>query len=468
MTILEKLRRDGVYIDTVCGGQGTCGKCRVLVKKGTDKPSYQLACHAIFTDDMVIDINSLKTEKDFHILEMYEPVKNIENDDETQGYGIAIDIGTTTLAFLMVERSTGSIIASHTRVNSQRALGADVVSRIKLASDGHQDELHRMLVTDIENGIKDLVNDSNHPSFGFNAVAITGNTTMLHLLQNLPCQSLGQYPFTPVTVAAQKRLVMNIDAFILPGISAFVGADIVAGLHFCDTGKDENNILIDLGTNGEMALTTPEKIWVTSTAAGPAFEAGNITHGMGSVPGAVAHIIIQADGAVLYVTIGNKPPLGLCGTGVVSLAAQLIEKNFADETGLLNDEYFNGFPLTDTIFFTQKDMREVQLAKSAVRTGLEILLEEANCKYADIANVYLAGGFGYKMDIHSAVGLGIIPDALKNKVKPLGNTALGGCVNVLINRRVKNEMKAIVKKSTEINLSAHPKFNEYFAEYMLF
>jgi uncharacterized 2Fe-2S/4Fe-4S cluster protein (DUF4445 family) len=354
----------------------------------------------------------------------------------------------------------GERIHGYTMVNSQRYLGADVITRIKLASEGKQNELHQLLIDDIHRGIAVFSKDITH-------MVITGNTTMLHLLLNQPCESLGQFPFTPFTVATQTISIADCEAYVLPGISAFVGADIVAGLYFC--GIENLSLFIDLGTNGEMALCTRDKIYVTSTAAGPAFEAGNITHGMGSVTGAIAHVRIDKNKNVINETIGNTHPVGLCGTGVVSLAAELVRHKITDETGLLDDEYFDdGFPLTDNIIFTQKDMREIQLAKSAVRSGIEILLETAGLTCDDIQKLYLAGGFGHKMDLHSAVTLGIIPKVLQEKVISVGNAALGGAVRTLLKKDAPSDVTAITEKAEEINLSAHPKFNTYFMEYMMF
>jgi uncharacterized 2Fe-2S/4Fe-4S cluster protein (DUF4445 family) len=415
-------------------------------------------------------------ESGFQVLALYEPQRPLSHDKGKSGYGIAVDIGTTTIALEMADMATGQRTATHTMVNGQRRYAADVVTRIQLASQGKQDELHRLVINDIREGVEALASRAQVPLNEITRITVTGNTTMLHLLLNMPCETLGRFPFTPVSVAREERPfaaifgagLVDCPVTVLPGVSAYVGADIVAGLHFCGDGEGAR-LLIDLGTNGEMALAVNGEYLVTSTAAGPAFEAGNISCGMGSVPGAVARVWRREGGGAAYETIGGLPPLGLCGTGVVDTAAYLLKAGLADETGLLDEEYFDeGFPVAGDIRFTQKDLREIQLAKSAVRSGIEVLLDEAGLTYADISKVYLAGGFGYKMDLANARALGIIPGVMVPKVTAVGNSALGGCMHALLHAEGVGMMEALVKKAREINLSAHPRFNDFFMEHMMF
>jgi len=307
-------------------------------------------------------------------------------------------------------------------------------------------------------------------------VTIAGNTTMLHLLQNLPCGTLGVYPFTPVDITMRSCYfsdifgdgLLNSQLLILPGISTFIGADITAGILCCSAPHDTApSLLIDLGTNGEMALFTHNRILVTSTAAGPAFEAGNISQGTACIPGAIAKVCHLAENNVfIYETIENASPIGICGTGVLDIAAELVCHNLADETGAFAAE--NGISIAEGIVFTQKDMREVQLAKSAVRSGIEILLDAGGYGYNDIGKVYLAGGFGHKINIESAAILGLIPPVLKNKVVAVGNTSLGGAVHVLLNLAAEKIAVDIATHAEEINLSTHPRFNDLFMEHMMF
>lgn len=531
-TISSALAKQGITIPTPCGGNGTCKKCTVETSDGV-----KLACQTPATDNMTIYPPQIKDES-LAIQDTYESPRpfvtehNIERKAECKTehklnnqtdtnhpstYGIAIDIGTTTLAFELWRITTGKQIASLSRVNNQRILGTDVITRIKQATEGHQAQLHRHIIDDICQGISQLLESVNRESntqasdvhkhtqskpniqlTDISNVTISGNTTMLHLLRNLPCDTLGVSPFTPVDINLMScnfnevfddNLHLNATLTLLPGISTFVGADIAAGILCCDTNAPLPSLLIDLGTNGEMALFSQKEIIVTSTAAGPAFEAGNISNGVASIPGAIAKLCyLPKDNVFIYETIASdlitsdsgtsgsvksKPPVGLCGTGVMDAAAQLITHNLADETGRLQDPYFDKGVLitkgtTKDIIFTQKDMREVQLAKSAVRSGIEILLETAGYGYNDIGSVFLAGGFGHKINIESAQTLGLIPKELASKVITVGNTSLAGAAHVLLSTTAKADILAITSRAKEINLSTHPRFNDLFMEYMLF
>jgi uncharacterized 2Fe-2S/4Fe-4S cluster protein (DUF4445 family) len=490
MTVSEKLRKDGIVLPSPCGSQGRCGKCVVKIKNAnpptvqermvlgpqSDK-GYRLACITAWAEGMEIITDTQPDESRLEILDLYESQSPILCNRDINGYGLAVDIGTTTIAFELADMKTGARAGTYTMVNSQRTYAADVITRIQLASEGQQDNLKNCLLNDICQGINNITALTCVPLHAVRAMAVAGNTTMLHLLLGMPCDSLGKFPFTPVSVALNRHRfaeifgnsLLDCEILVLPGISAFVGADIVAGLCFCETDTDDDYLFIDLGTNGEMAVVTKDTIFSTSTAAGPAFEAGNIKHGMGSVPGAIAKMQILPDASVQYETIGGRPPLGFCGTGVVDIAASLVKNKMVDETGLLDDKYFDsGFPVTEELVFTQKDLREIQLAKSAVRAGIEILLETAGCGYHGLKKVYLAGGFGHKINTISAEILGIIPPELTPRVIPVGNSALGGCVRALLSAESESAMVSIAGKAREINLSAHPRFNDLFMEHMMF
>ncbi|MCL2362660.1 MAG: ASKHA domain-containing protein [Defluviitaleaceae bacterium] len=459
-TLHRALTKHGMHIPAPCGGNGTCGKCAVSTSQG-----IKLSCQTTPTEGM--EIYPAASEEALVILDTYESRRPFEYN-RSGGYGVAIDIGTTTIAFEVIDLASGKRVATHSVTNSQRSLGADVVTRIKQATEGAQGQLHSYIIEDIRQGLAKV---PQAPS----VVAIAGNTTMLHLLQNLPCDTLGVFPFTPVEIGIKECLLSDILGVgddtrltILPGISTFVGADISAGL-LCCYGP-EPGLLIDLGTNGEMALFSKEKILVTSTAAGPAFEAGNISCGVASVPGAIAQVRYSPEKNVfIYETIDNQPPIGICGTGVVDIAAELVRHGLVDETGRLEDPYFdNGVEIAPGIIFTQKDMREIQLAKSALRSGVEILLDVAGYGYNDIGQVYLAGGFGHRMNMDSAFALGLIPAELTGKVVTVGNTSLGGAAHVLTSTEAIADILGLVAQAEEVNLSTHPRFNDLFMEHMMF
>ncbi|MCL2841020.1 MAG: ASKHA domain-containing protein [Defluviitaleaceae bacterium] len=460
--VLTVLHRGGIPVPAPCGGKGICGKCIVIVEG-----KKCLACQTAYDESMTnIEVEGAKK---MLVVSDYVEMMGIDNDDISPPYVLAIDIGTTTLAFELLSMS-GAKKAVYSSINSQHVFGADVVTRISKALEGNAAKLNAYIIEDISTGIAEIIKIADIKREEISRIGIVGNTTMLHLLRNLPCDTLGVYPFTPVTLAAHRQDFDGIDTLILPGISTFVGADITAGISFCRWGKTDNaSLLIDLGTNGELALFTQDKILVTSTAAGPAFEAGNISQGVGSISGAIARVnYLPKSNVFIYETVGESlkdNPVGICGTGVIDITAELIRHNLVDETGRLEDES-DGVMITKDIAFTQKDIREVQLAKSAVRSGIEILLEEAGLKYEDISKVFLAGGFGYHINVASAATLGLIPAPLKNKVQAIGNAALGGCAKTLLNPASEQALDIITATAKEINLATHPRFNTLFMEYM--
>ncbi len=417
------------------------------------------------------------TDKAGHVLAFYEK-------DKANPLGVAIDIGTTTIGLELMELLTGKRLATHSLINHQREFGADVISRIVSAREGKLARLQNNVRKDLVQGIGVLCSKAGVEGDEVVRVMIAGNTTMLHLLMGIPCNSLGLYPFKSTLTSmlsysfdeifpAGKGLVgSGCRVTLLPSMSAFVGADITAGISFVrQMAKPGKCVLIDIGTNGEMALFDSAfggDVLCTSTAAGPAFEGGNISCGTGSVPGAISKVRME-DGQFVFETIGGQAPAGLCGSGVMDLVACLIKEGIVDETGIFeNEDHKKGFPLAEGIAFTQKDIRELQLAKAAIRAGLEVLLEKGGVTYDQVDSLYLAGGFGYRMDIHSAVTIGLIPQELQGKIVSVGNSALGGCVFGLLNEAVLADMKDICQKAHEVSLSTDPKFNEYFMKYMYF
>ena len=311
---------------------------------------------------------------------------------------------------------------------------------------------------------------------------IGANTTMVHLLMGYSCKTLGVFPFTPVNIdtihTTYKELFeqedRDFEVVIFPGISTYVGGDIVAGLYSLDFDKRENvSVLVDLGTNGEMAIGNKDRILTTSTAAGPAFEGGNITFGTGSVPGAICKVELK-DGHAVTGTIQDAEPVGICGTGVIDMVYELVKAELVDETGLMEEDYFDdGFPLAVSsdgtgISFFQKDVREIQLAKSAVRAGLETLILNFGASYDDIGAIYIAGGFGYKMDIVKAVGIGLLPEECQDKIEAVGNSCLKGTRTYLLSSDCTERVQRILESSSEVQLSNDKHFNEFYMDYMYF
>jgi uncharacterized 2Fe-2S/4Fe-4S cluster protein (DUF4445 family) len=445
--LIDILREKNVAIESPCGGKGTCGKC-VCEINANGKTDTVLACLTVIETDCTCRILNQSNAYDTvsKRIDIQYAIKKAE------GYAIAFDLGTTTLAFELVDLSNGTAAASYTKTNSQRQYGGDVVSRIQAISEGKLEALHKSIANDMEEGIQAVAG-----SLPITKIAVAGNTTMLHLLTGTDCSAMGFAPYTPVFLEKRTFPYKNCEMTLLPSISAFVGADIVSGLYYLGD-VSQTILLIDIGTNGEMAIVNNGRVLCTSTAAGPAFEGGNIQHGCGGISGAISKYKHENKEIT---TISNAPPVGICGSGVIDIAAELLRHDIIDETGYMEDDIY----LTPEICFTQQDVRELQLAKSAIRAGLETLIHESGLTYDGIEAVYLAGGFGYHIDIENAVEIGMIPKELISKVIPAGNTSLAGCVKYLLSAE---EIPENILEAAEISLSDHVLFNELYMEHMLF
>lgn len=488
-TLLETLRKSGVFIPAVCAGRGSCGKCRIQVIDGNVpeteadhkffskqeiEAGYRLACRAYPESDCTILIEDNESEGFF--VQAQGKDTDVYPLGGNVAYGIAADIGTTTIAMQLVELKTGKIADVYTSVNRQRAYGADVISRIEAANSGKKEELTKTVREILLEGIFQL---TQKESIRVKRMVIGGNTTMIHLLMGYSCETLGIFPFKPVNIhtihTTGKELFgkqdLDFDIIIYPGISTYVGGDIVAGLYSLGFQEREKvSVLIDLGTNGELAIGNKDRILVASTAAGPAFEGGNIICGMGSMPGAICRVEMD-HGEIRAETIGNAEPKGICGTGVIDCVYELLKEGIVDETGLMEDECFeSGAVLSEDekIRFYQKDVREIQLAKSAVRAGLETLILRYGAVWDEIETVYVAGGFGHKMDVHKAAGIGLFPAACEGKIEAVGNSCLAGTVKYLIRQEAPEDTLKLVEASKEISLSNDKDFQEFYMEYMYF
>lgn len=493
-SILDALKREDVSIGAVCGGNGSCGKCKIRVINGRSEITEQdrrhfsvneleagmrLACFAHPAEEVRIEI-LFESGEEFSVV----TGKSRESGKAAaeNAYGIAVDIGTTTIAMHLVGLESGRIIKTYTALNSQRRYGADVISRIKAALEGAGEELRSLIRRDLSYGIRQLAGSARIDRKAVSRVSVAGNTTMIHLLMGYDCSGLGACPFTPVTLEMiegdYKSMLgddfLDADVCVLPGISAFVGGDIVSGLYEIDMDRRDGTVLlIDLGTNGEIALGSCGRILAASTAAGPAFEGGNIRCGTGSVAGAISGVSINGDG-VRIKTIGKRQPVGICGTGVIEAVAELAGRGIIDETGRLCGRYFaGGYPLAKAadgadILLDQKDIRQVQLAKAAVRAGIETLLLRCHVRKEDVSGVYLAGGFGLYLDSEKAARIGMLPKELAHKMRAVGNSSLDGAVKCLLCRDGKERLRKIAESAREINLSADPDFNRFYVEYMYF
>lgn len=513
-SLLRILQEKNEYISAPCNGNGTCGKCVVRFQSGATEPSvrdreifsekqltegYRLACQSYPTE--VYEIEIPQKEEEIEVLSGWQEEKRLfgehgKAEDRTHGgnkaeqpeyasYGICIDIGTTTLAALLVNLETEADCQTAVSVNHQRAYGSDVLSRISASNSGKKWEIQRCIRQDLQKLIRELLQKEKITEQQIQRIVIAGNTTMCHLLRGFSCETLGVAPFLPVDLswmegsAADFLGMKELDTkvVILPGISAFVGADIMAGITKMNMHRSEGyHLLLDIGTNGEMVLGNCRHMYVTSTSAGPAFEGGNISCGMASIPGVISHVFMEETGKAGFQVIGEtdgenkkQQAIGICGTGMIDLVYELREHQMIDEHGTYSDLYFDtGYELAEKVKFTQNDIRELQMAKAAIRAGVDILVKKAGITFDEVDNCYLAGGFGTKIDIKKAAGIGLIPKELEMKTIPVGNTVLAGTKEVLLGRISKDELEKIQTMADVINLAEENDFEELYLSYMDF
>ena len=417
------------------------------------------------------------------------------NNREKYKYGIALDLGTTTLALYLLDLNEGRIISVLSKVNAQRSYGSDVISRINYTMENKNglEELNECVISQINEMIDEISKLNNINKDEIYNIVVVGNTTMIHMLMKVPCKNIALAPFIPSFTEKYEcgalDIGINVNGIISlpPSISAYVGSDISAGILSSNMSKnDKYSLLLDIGTNGEIALGNKDRILTCATAAGPAFEGANIKYGVGGIKGAISSIDLSKD--KIYETINDETPCGICGSAVLDITSELLKYEIIDETGRMIDydevenEYlrkrlnkdksikeFIIFQDDDKkISFTQKDIREVQLAKASIYAGIEVLLNESNLTYDDIENVYIGGGFGNFMNVESAVNIGMIPESFKNKIKSIGNCAGKGAIDFLISEENKKEIVKIVDKCEYIELSKSKSFQEFYIDSISF
>ena len=402
-------------------------------------------------------------------------------------HAVVLDIGTTTVASLLVEMEQGRVLASLGERNAQAPFGADVISRIQQQTEwrathhGNADPLRMVIVRQLDAMLTSLLDKAglDHAD----CIAIAGNTSMMHLLCGLPTQHIAMAPFVPVTLGARRLparalgLAADAPVFLLPGISAYVGADIVASLLAADAHHGQLPfLLVDLGTNAEIVLGVNDTLYACSAAAGPCFEGATLSCGMAGQDGAIDTVTADPVVGLTFTTLGQQPPKGVCGSGILDAVAVLLDAGLLDETGCLHadDTPLGRRVMDDALEFipgirlTQRDIREIQLAKAAVRAGVEILLQQAGLSVKSIACLYLAGGFGSSLAPRSAARIGLIPTELAGRSKPLGNAACFGALRYIMEDNAVENAASLVQRTRYIELSAHPSFSDFYIDHICF
>lgn len=480
-TLLEVLR--GYPLTAPCGGKGTCKKCTVYV---SGEPV--LACRTMAEEGMKV---SLTPEMALTVALGQDFV--MTSDGSGIGLGVAVDIGTTTVACHLMDIKTGKTLAVLGEANGQRTFGADVISRIQASVEGRCQEMTDTIRRQLRGMMEALCAEAGRKTDEITAMVVAANTTMCHLLAGLRPDSMGMAPFTPLSLfgdchsAKAWDLGFEGEVYVIPAVSAYVGGDITADLLAAEMDRGGKPVLlIDVGTNGEMVLSQGDKLLCCSTAAGPAFEGAQISCGMAASEGAVSRVFLR-NGIPTIEVIGGAKPRGICGSGLLDAIAVMLEMGLLDETGRMldpeedEDEIPEGtapylclvdeepaFRLAEDVYVTQGDVRKVQLGKGAIAAGIQVLLGKAGIDAEQVSALYLAGGFGSFIRPESAARIGLIPEELLPATKALGNTAAMGAKIALLSRRGKERLRTIRDKMTYLELSGMVEFNNAYMEQMMF
>lgn len=485
---------------------------KVILEKPTLERSFSVSelIKKEFNNKVDIDLSVLKKFAEYPIYEeeiefLIEENKIIryENNREINIYGIAVDIGTTTIAVYLVNIEKGEVIDIDSFQNPQYIYGSDLISRLGYIESNNfgLGTLNKILIKGLNKSFERLLKRNKLEKDDILRCIFTGNSVMSHIFLNLNPVSLAKIPFNLVIkdIVEEKAGYFNLnilnkdtEVIVFPNIGGFVGGDTVAAMLAGEYLKDERvKLLLDLGTNGEIALYHKGKIYVCSAAAGPAFEGANIKYGMQAFSGAINKVEFK-DGKFNYTTIGNKKASGICGSGIIDLLSIMLENNIISLSGKFNkiekikekslverlievdgkkvfiiayeEESENG----EKIFFTQKDIREIQLAKSAIRAGINLLLKSCNIRAEEIEIFYVAGTFGNYINKENALNIGLLPPKYKDKIEVIGNAAGKGCVKLLCDYELKDKLNKYLEISEHVEISNHKEFQEEFLKEMSF
>ena len=600
VTVLSAAQSAGIYINSVCGGDGICGKCKVIILNGlvTTEPTtllsrqevqrgYVLACTATVNSDLDVEIPIesrgeesvlLGDKKEAIYSPVHEVVRLVEEEEKkkfkltpisskiflklpkptlrdntsdlqriyreirrnrevpimqtgltvikqiakilresnwevtvtlgkrngttevvqiepkdttSSNYGIAVDVGTTTVVAHLLNLNTGETLGAKGTYNKQIAYGADVISRIIYATEkGGLEKLKEAIVVNINNLISSLITENKMKLSDVTCISVAGNTTMTHLLTGIDPSFIRQDPyvptanFLPVIRASEVGIRINPRGLltIVPGCASYVGGDITAGVLASGMAeKEEVSILIDMGTNGELVLGNKDWLCCCACSAGPAFEGSGIKFGMRARTGAIQEFDIDRNFNVKYSVIGGVKPHGICGSGLIDLIGELLRNKIIDRVGKINRDLKtdrmrigeNGaeFVLVlgedamdgEDIVITDADIENLVRAKAAVYAGTSVLIKHLNLTFDNIKNYYIGGAFGTHLDIEKSIFFGLLPDLDRKKFKFLGNSSITGSRQFLLSRETRDKANLIAQKMTNFELSVDPTFMD---EYM--
>ena len=494
-TLLSALAGAGLFVSAPCGGNGTCGHCRVIASGALSpmteeerallgdavQSGVRLACRCRVCGDFSATLweDTIRVEK--------TRVASASPSAERAGrYGLAVDVGTTTVAVCLCD-GTAAIDVCGFR-NPQSVFGADVIARVdKIMRDRAMlEKERRVLIAEIDRAARSLMQKHAVAPEAIRQVVLCGNTVMEHIAAGVDPSPIAVAPFRVPSRfgkafsadAVGLSDLPNAEVYFAPCIASYVGGDITCGILVGGIPDGKTTLFLDVGTNGEIVLSAGGTLYACSAAAGPAFEGAQITCGMASERGAICGVSVR-DGKLIFETIDGAPVRGICGSGILDLVACLLDLGALDETGRLitgdgspvvKENNRTWIPLNEdgTLSFTGADVREVQLAKAAIAAGIRTLLHEANLSPEDVGRVVLAGGFGSHLRAASACRIGLIPASLCDKIESAGNTALAGAVGLLLGQNAKSDAADIAANTRYIELSSHAFFMEAYPEEMEF
>jgi len=480
-TVFDALRAAGVFLDAPCGGKKRCKKCKVVISPAhacesrafLSQSEYErgarLACYYNASHDMSVilsDEDQRTTHNAQRTIKVNHPVGegnfspftfHLSPQTDNCQLSVAVDIGTTTVALEIYDESKETV-SSAFFLNPQKAYGADVISRINACNDGHLPAMRAIIL------------DALKPYIGSAAkVIIAANTTMLHILAGVSPKSIGEAPYKAEFTETREYRFQDFNIpgngifVLMPGADAYIGADVIAGVLSGGMYENvENSILVDLGTNGEIVLKANGKYYAAAAAAGPAFEGVNISCGTYAAGTAVAAATLQGSEIIV-----DKPAADtVCGAGLIALLACLLERGDVDESGAIA----SGEPTVKigNVVLTQKDFREVQLAKAAINATIKMLIKTAGITGEEITRVYLAGGFGKGLDPVSAGRIGLLPEGFAQKTTAIGNSSLAGARLCAKDGSLIRVCADIANSISVVRLTENAEFFELYTEAMTF
>jgi uncharacterized 2Fe-2S/4Fe-4S cluster protein (DUF4445 family) len=604
-SVLSAAISAGVYINTSCGGDGVCGRCKVIVKKGQvlsqptgritldeRRRSVHLACLAIVQSDLEVEVppesrldlekltpeevdlrlkgfysESEEIEPSLSILgeeifvhsplatklyielrrpdledkvsdleRLYRQIRRIQDipimqtglanirrlgellrssdwkitvtlgkrngtteivlvepgDTSKKNFGLAFDIGTTTISGQLVDLNTKGILGTKATYNKQASFGSDVITRIIYAQqeDGLE-KLHHAVIDGMNQMIQDLIKENNIDLNDVNCILCAGNTTMIHLLLRVDPTHIRREPyvptanFVPTVRAAEAGIKINPRGLLscVPGVSSYVGGDVTAGVLSCGLDEEKDlSILIDIGTNGEIVLGNRDFLISASASAGPAFEGSGVSCGVRASRGAIQKITVNpADLQVNYNVIGDVKPYGICGSGYIDIISQMLRVGLLDKSGRITQvdsrrlrdgesgrEFVVAFKKESAssadIVITEADIENIKRAKAAIYSATSILVKHMGLTFGQIKKIFIAGGFGTYIDVANAINIGLLPDLDKSRFIFVGNSSLAGARSILLSYEAMKKVNEIAKKITYFELSVDPGYmDEYIA-----